>query len=111
MIPIGEAILYVEPIFLQARDLALPELKRVILASSKQVVMEPTLDGALAALLGVPTGPSTQPPTSGQPPPLLSEAAQRLESIQQTLQNLKDGITSLGEAVRELALILEGEQI
>ncbi len=110
VIPIGESILYVEPIFLQAQDLALPELKRVVLASSKKVVMEPTFDGALAALLGEPAIPVTQPP-SGQPPPTLSDAAQRLERVQQTLQHLKDGITSLEEAVRELAEILQGEQI
>ena len=109
VIPIGESILYVEPIFLQAQDLALPELKRVILASSKKVVMEPTLDGAVAALLGVPSGPAAQPP-SGQTPPVLSEAAQRLERIQQTLQNLKDGLTSLEDAVSELSQILQGEQ-
>ncbi len=110
VIPIGDSILYVEPIFLQAQDLALPELKRVILASSKKVVMQPTLDSAVAALLGAPTVPAAQQPPSGQPPSVLSEAAQRLESIQKTLQNLKDGLTSLEDAVSELAQILQEEQ-
>ncbi|MDO8749615.1 MAG: UPF0182 family protein [Dehalococcoidia bacterium] len=111
VIPIGESILYVEPIFLQAQDLALPELKRVILASSKKVVMEPTLDGALAALLGVPSGTVTPPPPSGgQPTPGISEAAQRLERIQKALQDLKNGLISLEDAVRALAQLMQEEK-
>ncbi|MSQ21863.1 MAG: UPF0182 family protein [Dehalococcoidia bacterium] len=110
VIPIGESILYVEPIFLEAQDLALPELKRVILASSKKVVMEPTLEGALAALLGVPSGTVTPPPPSGQPTPGISEAAQRLERIQKALQDLKNGLISLEDAVHALAQLLQEER-
>jgi uncharacterized membrane protein (UPF0182 family) len=52
VIPIGESILYVQPLYLQATNTqgALPELKRVILASSERVVMRETFDEALAAL-------------------------------------------------------------
>ncbi len=52
VIPIGESILYVQPLYLQATDNqgALPELKRVILASNERVVMRETFDEALTAL-------------------------------------------------------------
>ena len=52
VIPIGESLLYAEPIYLQADSLAFPELKRVILATNDDVVMEETLDDAVRAILG-----------------------------------------------------------
>jgi uncharacterized protein len=47
-IPIEQSILYIEPIYLEASSGELPELKRVIAAYGKNVVMSETLDGALA---------------------------------------------------------------
>ena len=44
-------MLYIEPVYLQAENLNLPELKQVILATSTQVVMRPTLSEAIEALL------------------------------------------------------------
>ena len=108
VIPIAESILYVEPIYLQAEGLALPELKRVILASSKKVVMEPSLDKALASLLGAPA--LVRPGLPGEEPTTASQATQQLERIQQVLQDLKEGFTSLEEAVSQLAQLVEEEQ-
>jgi uncharacterized membrane protein (UPF0182 family) len=51
VIPIGDSFLYVEPIYLQSDTSALPELRRVIVASGELVVMRPTLEEALAALV------------------------------------------------------------
>ncbi|MCP4428728.1 MAG: UPF0182 family protein [Chloroflexi bacterium] len=51
VIPINESFLYVEPIYLQSDTSALPELKRVIVASDTRIAMDTTLEGALAALL------------------------------------------------------------
>lgn len=50
-IPINNSFLYVEPIYLQSENSALPELRRVIVASGEAVVMRDTLDEALAALI------------------------------------------------------------
>ncbi len=70
VIPIGKSILYVEPIFLQAQDLALPELKRVIVASGNEVVMEPTLEAALERLFpGLADQRATPLPGEGTPRP------------------------------------------
>jgi len=49
-IPIEESILYVQPLYIQAERNPLPELNRVIVASTEGVVMSDRLDGALAAL-------------------------------------------------------------
>ena len=56
MIPVGNQLLYSQPLFLQANQEAIPELKYVILASSDKVQMAPTLELALQGLLvGGPT--------------------------------------------------------
>ena len=52
-IPIDESILYVEPVYLQAEQSQLPELKRVIAAYGDKVVMEKTLDKALLKVFGL----------------------------------------------------------
>ncbi len=52
VIPIGASNLYVEPLYLQAEEGRLPEMKRVILASGNRVVMQPSVEASLTALLG-----------------------------------------------------------
>ncbi|MGB0386217.1 MAG: UPF0182 family protein [Ardenticatenaceae bacterium] len=51
VIPIGNSFLYVEPLYLQSESSALPELKRVIVASPTRIIMRETLSEALAALV------------------------------------------------------------
>ena len=110
VIPVGQSMLYVEPIYLQAEGLALPELKRVILASANKVVMEPCLNEALASLLDRPLPGCFEEEPTEEVPTDQSEAAQRLERIQNALQDLKKGLTDLEEAVTELNQIIEEEQ-
>ncbi len=52
VIPIKDALLYVEPLYLQAEQSKMPELRRVIVAHGDMVVMEPTLDKALEKIFG-----------------------------------------------------------
>lgn len=52
VIPIGESILYAEPLYLRAERSDLPELKRVILSYGPKVIMEENLQQALQTLLG-----------------------------------------------------------
>ena len=49
VIPLEEGVMYIEPLYLQAEDAAFPELRRVIAAWGDRVVMESTLEDALAA--------------------------------------------------------------
>jgi uncharacterized protein len=50
VIPLEDAVLYVQPLYIQAQNNPLPELKRVIVASTSSVVMSDRLDTALSAL-------------------------------------------------------------
>ena len=59
VIPIGRALLYAEPIYLQAERSPMPELRLVVLALQDRLAYGPTFEAALAALFG--DAPSTLP--------------------------------------------------
>jgi len=52
VIPIGTSLLYVEPVYLEATNQAIPEVKRVIVAYQDKIAYEPTLGEALLSLFG-----------------------------------------------------------
>ncbi len=52
VIPIGDSLLYVEPLYLQAENGKIPQLKRVVLATADRVVMANNLGDALIKLFG-----------------------------------------------------------
>lgn len=81
VIPLGASNLYVEPIYLQADNGPIPELKRVIVSTGNRVVMEPTLEEALGKLFAgspgiVPSVGLTPGPASPQAAPAGQPAAQ-----------------------------------
>ncbi|MEE8519085.1 MAG: UPF0182 family protein [Dehalococcoidia bacterium] len=107
VIPIGEALLYAEPIYLQADSLPFPELKRVILATNDNVVMEPTLAEAVASLLGgrpaAPSIPAGEPVLGGIPPEELRRVLDDLSEALQALQGGAEGLDRSLEALQDLA--------
>jgi uncharacterized membrane protein (UPF0182 family) len=52
VIPIEEALIYVQPVYLRAEGGRIPELKRVVVAYQNRVVMRETLEAGLATLFG-----------------------------------------------------------
>ncbi len=94
VVPIGKSLLYAEPIYLQAANSPMPELRVVVLASQEHLGYGTNFDEALRSLaksLGtsIDTGPGvappTTPPTTGEPPSQSREAL-----IEQASQNLED---------------------
>jgi len=87
LIPLGEALLYVEPVFLQAEAGGLPQLKRVIVAAGEQIAMDLTLRESIAAIFGTeapPTEPVVEPPAPAEPgEPVTAEIANLIEAAQQ----------------------------
>ncbi|MPZ73878.1 MAG: UPF0182 family protein [Nitriliruptorales bacterium] len=61
VIPVGDSLLYAQPLFLRAEQSEIPELRKVVLVFGDQVVMENTLAGSLAAVFGD-IAPDVQPP-------------------------------------------------
>ncbi len=66
VIPIEDAIVYVEPLYLRSEQGQIPELKRVILAYGDRVAMEQTLEAAMARVFG---GPAPALPSALEAPP------------------------------------------
>ncbi|MEG2200264.1 MAG: UPF0182 family protein, partial [Anaerovorax sp.] len=52
VIPIEESLLYVEPVYLEATNSSIPEVKRVIVAYGDRIAYESTLGAALESLFG-----------------------------------------------------------
>jgi len=76
VIPVGRALLYAEPIYLQAERSPMPELRIVVLALQDRLAYGPTFEVAMAALFG--NGQSTlatAPNAPNAPPPSTSNAA------------------------------------
>jgi uncharacterized membrane protein (UPF0182 family) len=71
VIPIEESLIYVRPLYLRAAGGRIPELTRVVVVYQDQIVMEQTLDGALARLFAGGAPPRVSSPattsTSAQP--------------------------------------------
>ncbi len=112
-VPIGNALLYVQPIFIQASQGAIPELRRVAVFLNGQLGYTATLDGSIAQVLGQPAVPPT-PGGPGPPPAAASSTlarilAQQAEAYRQAQQALdrKDlgayqrAIDRLGELIRQ----------
>ncbi len=114
VIPSGRALLYAEPIYLQAERSPMPELRLVVLALQDQLAYGPTFESAMAALFGgavssmsaaaVPAEPVRGAPTSAattQPAAdldaLIAEAAKDLADYQRLTAEGK-----LGEAGQKL---------
>src|SRR3972149_4128692 len=77
VIPIGASNLYVEPLYLQAAESRMPEMKRVILVSGNRVVMHPSVEASLKALLGeavATTRPTEAAPTGDTAPSDVNQA-------------------------------------
>jgi Uncharacterized conserved protein len=62
VLPMGDSILYVEPIFLQSTQSSFPEFKRVILAVQNRLAFAETVEQGISQLLGEVSVP---PPTDG----------------------------------------------
>ncbi len=89
VIPIGNSLLYVEPLYLQAETGRLPELKRIIVASGERVIMADTLEDALADIGGAPVV-AVEPEVGGEVD-AHQLALSALEHYQEAQERLQQG--------------------
>jgi hypothetical protein len=67
VIPTGKALLYAEPIYLQAQRSPMPELRLVVLALQDRLAYGPTFESAMAALFGGAVSSLNAPSTTATP--------------------------------------------
>lgn len=63
VIPIEKSLLYIQPMYLLAEQSQIPQLKRVVVATANNVVMEATLGESLARIFGAGASVVTASPT------------------------------------------------
>src|SRR5690349_18407360 len=97
VLPVGDTFLYVDPIYIQATEARMPQLKKVVLAVGNRLIYADTYDQAVAQLgTGAPAAPVQQAVKAGQlpPPPAPPGAAgaadRRLESIRNHLRRYRE---------------------
>jgi uncharacterized membrane protein (UPF0182 family) len=95
VIPTGRALLYAEPIYLQAERSPMPELRLVVLALQDRLAYGPTFEAALAALFGGAT--SSLSPTE---PPRAAAASAASAAAPQSAADLN---ALIAEAAKDLA--------
>src|SRR5262249_15559469 len=79
LIPIGDSILYVRPIYVQTTEgAAFPRFKYVAMAYGESSVLEKSVPDAIDALFGKGTSPTENPTGTENPPPATGTVAQLL---------------------------------
>jgi uncharacterized membrane protein (UPF0182 family) len=121
VIPCGRALLYAEPIYLQAERSPMPELRLVVLALQDRLAYGPTFESAMAALFGgavssmsaaaVSAEQVRRPASAASPQPatdlntLIAEAAKDLADYQRLTAEGKLG--EAGQKLEELKRAIE----
>jgi uncharacterized protein len=68
VIPIGRSLMYVEPVYLQAVQSPMPELRLVVLATQEKLAYGLTFTEAMASLFGEVAKATEEKPAASQPP-------------------------------------------
>jgi uncharacterized membrane protein (UPF0182 family) len=101
VIPIGRALLYAEPIYLQAERSPMPELRLVVLALQDRLAYGPTFEAALTSLFGGAVSSLTSTSTSAAAAPAERARGVRTTSVQP--QPAADLNALIAEAAKDLA--------
>jgi uncharacterized membrane protein (UPF0182 family) len=114
VIPVEESLIYIRPLYLRAAGGKIPELKRVIVAYQNQIVMEETLEVALARIFPQdgkrPATSAPQPPTGARAPATdaTPSAARARDVFRRAIEAQRAGDwRRYGEEIEQLGEILE----
>ena len=112
-LPIDNTILYIDPIYIQANQARMPQLKKVVIAQGNSLIYADTYEQALAQLSGNARAAAVQAlsaapaAASTAAAPAAAKGDARLERIRQHLRRYREltGQGKLSEAGRELEAI------
>ncbi len=114
VIPLGDSLLYAEPIYLQAEGVQFPELKKVVLATANKVVMEDTVDQAIAKLVSAAaiadsTVVEDDETTSSDSRVVDNSVETEIESLEESLERIMDEFITLQESLEQLKQLIAEE--
>lgn len=122
VIPIENSFLYVEPVFLLADGVDIPQLQRVIVAIGDNIAMQPTIEGAMLELFGDEAGflplaaaqpRATEGLEAGVQPEGAAVQTQEIEELRTLWRDLRQALeegnyTRYGELLKELDDLIGG---
>lgn len=104
VLPVDDTFLYVKPIYLQAANARMPQLKKVVLAMGGRIVYEDTYERALEVLAGGPVPQTRTEPTSASPQPAAAPATGQEDvntRILERLRRLRSELDALESEIRK----------
>ncbi len=110
VIPIERSLIYVEPVYLIAEGVNIPQLKRIIVSDGVKLAMRPTLAEALTAVFG--GTPATAPiPATGTAPTSAAAAKKTLAPAKEAYEAAEAALKAgdwdaFGRAMRRLKDVL-----
>ncbi len=108
VIPIDDALLYVEPVYLRAEENDIPQLKRIIVSDGAALAMEPSLEQALQDVFGGAVRETTAPATAQALPGIdLDQARGDLDEAERALG--RGDWQAFGRAMQALRQRLSGD--
>jgi hypothetical protein len=119
VIPIEESLIYVQPLYLRAESVRIPELRRVIVVNENRIAMEPTLEAGLARLFGETTAGDLKSQTSESKPvetstpsqaaaPTANLAEQAKQHYERAIQAQREGDWArYGEEIKRLGAVID----
>jgi uncharacterized membrane protein (UPF0182 family) len=105
VLPLGEAFLYIESIYIQATEARMPQLKKVVLAIGNRLIYRDTFDEALADLTNGRALPQRAPAVSASPPsaaPSAPATDQRMAAIADRLKRLREQAEKLTQEIQAI---------
>lgn len=116
VLPVDDTFVYIEPIYLQAAEARMPQLKKVVIAVGNRLIYEDTYEQALASLAGqefpqsappAASAPATQQAAAPAAPPKPPAASETLSQLRNHLRRFRDlqGQGKYAEAGREMEAI------
>ncbi|MDP6389499.1 MAG: UPF0182 family protein [Alphaproteobacteria bacterium] len=95
VIPIERSLVYVEPVYLIAEGVNIPQLKRIIVSDGVKLAMAPTLEAALASVYG-----GAPPAASGSSPGAAPVSGAAAKETRETLAPAKDAYEEAERALK-----------
>lgn len=109
LVPVGESLFYMRPVYVTSQSTQLPELQGVIVVYAERAVMRDTLDEALAVLFGAAPG-EPPPPASDIPASGSSEISDLLSRAEQAFADA-DAALRNGDLATYQAKVREGAEL
>jgi len=105
VLPIDGALLYAEPLYIQAEEGKIPELKRVLLSDGQKVVMGASLKEAISLLKGEKMASEEKAPMVAEKP---AEAWKVFQELEQAFQ--RGDFATFGKKLQELKALLQPKE-